>query len=64
MSNEGTMDGSAAARQARFGQLPERMRYEDMVEAKPAEPGGRAGSSYNPEGSWNFFSCLAVDLGL
>ncbi|MFE7752578.1 hypothetical protein [Streptomyces sp. NPDC057428] len=58
------MDDSATVRQARFSQLPERTRYDDMVEAKPADPGGKAGHMYNPEGQWNFFSCLAADLGL
>jgi hypothetical protein len=58
------MDAAAAARHERFGTLPERIRYEEMVEEKEAAPNGSAVDSYNPEGSWNHFSCLAFDLGL
>ena len=57
-------DGAAAARRARFGILPERVRYEDMVEEKPATPNDPARHAYDPEGSWMSFSCLAADLGL
>ncbi|MFJ8085759.1 hypothetical protein ACIQ6Y_34935 [Streptomyces sp. NPDC096205] len=53
---------AAAARQARFGKLPERIRFEDMTEEVEAAPGGAA--SYDPEGSWKYYSCLALDLGL
>jgi hypothetical protein len=54
----------AAVRHARFGSLPERIRFEDMTEAADAVPGGGANASYDPEGSWKFYSCLALDLGL
>lgn len=61
--NEHVTEDAAAARHARFGKLPERVRYEDMVEEK--ETGSHGGpTSYNPEGSWNYYSCLALDLGL
>jgi hypothetical protein len=58
------MDSTAAARRARFGKLPERIHYEDMVEEKAATPNDPARYAYNPEGSWMSFSCLAADLGL
>ncbi|MER6120849.1 hypothetical protein E6R60_15140 [Streptomyces sp. A0642] len=62
--NEQKTDSAAAARQARFGKLPARIRYEDMVEDQAAGPSGGADNRYNPEGSWNHFNCLAFDLGL
>ncbi|MDT0448089.1 hypothetical protein [Streptomyces hesseae] len=64
MERQNTADGAAAARQARFGKLPERIRHEDMVEERAATANGSARHAYDPEGSWKFFSCLAVDLGL
>jgi hypothetical protein len=57
-----TAVAAAAARQARFGKLPERIRFEDLTVEVEAEPGGAA--SYDPEGSWKYYSCLALDLGL
>ncbi|MEX1654378.1 MULTISPECIES: hypothetical protein [Streptomyces] len=54
----------AAVRNARFGKLPERIRLEDMTEAVEAAPAGGSNGSYDPEGSWKFYSCLALDLGL
>ncbi|MEV5597159.1 hypothetical protein [Streptomyces sp. NPDC052496] len=63
MSTENTADSTAATRQAKFGKLPERVPYEDMVTEKAA-PGIRAGDAYRPEGAWHHFSCLALDLGL
>lgn len=64
MENQNISNIAAAARRARFGALPERIRYEDMVEEKKAEPNDPARYAYDPEGSWMSFSCLAVDLGL
>ncbi|MFJ8510935.1 hypothetical protein [Streptomyces avermitilis] len=64
MRIEGAMDAAAAARHERFGKLPERIRYEEMIEGKEVAPNGSVADSYNPEGSWNYFSCLALDLGL
>ncbi|MBD0418960.1 hypothetical protein H0H10_07170 [Streptomyces sp. TRM S81-3] len=64
MNDEPTMDTDAAARHARFGRLPERVRFEDMTEEVEAEPGGGGNASYNPEHSWKFYSCLALDMGL
>lgn len=55
---------TAVARHERFGKLPARIRYEEMVETKQASPNRLETDSYNPEGSWNYFSCLALDLGL
>ena len=63
MNDHGAVDAAAAARHARFGKLPERIRYEDMTEEKEAAPTGGP-ASYNPEGAWNYYSCLALDLGL
>ncbi|WNI26640.1 hypothetical protein [Streptomyces sp. ITFR-16] len=62
MKTEGMTDGAAVARHARFGQLPERVRSEDMVEVKVAAPADGASDRYNPEGAWNHYSCLALDL--
>lgn len=44
--------------------LPERVRSEDMVEETAANPDNGLNNRYNPEGSWNYYSCLALDLGL
>lgn len=55
-------DGAAAARQARFGRLPERIRFEDMVQEQRAA--AVTGDEYNPERSFISYSCLALDLGL
>ncbi|MEW2424707.1 hypothetical protein AB0911_29575 [Streptomyces nigra] len=63
MNKEVATDAEAAIRSARFGKLPERIRYEDMTTDTEAVPGGQ-GDGYDPEGSWKFYSCLALDLGL
>ncbi|MFJ7300086.1 hypothetical protein [Streptomyces sp. NPDC099088] len=60
VDTESAMD--AAARQARFGKLPERIGFDQMVQEQAANGPGVA--PYNPEASWNQFSCLALDLGL
>ncbi|MFE3945820.1 hypothetical protein ACFXPV_28775 [Streptomyces sp. NPDC059118] len=62
--SESATDSAAAARHERFGKLPERVPYRDMVEVKPASPREPARDAYDPEGSWMSFSCLAADLGL
>ncbi|MEU3340844.1 hypothetical protein ACWCQ1_30820 [Streptomyces sp. NPDC002144] len=64
MEIQSTPDSAAAARHARFGTLPERIRYEDMTEEKAATPHDPAREAYDPEGAWMSFSCLAADLGL
>ncbi|MFF4505414.1 hypothetical protein [Streptomyces sp. NPDC001401] len=64
MENQSAKDSAAAARRARFGKLPERVRYEDLVEEKVAAPSDPARYAYDPERSWTSFSCLAADLGL
>ncbi|MEV6106465.1 hypothetical protein AB0M28_17345 [Streptomyces sp. NPDC051940] len=64
MSKHVATDLAAAERSARFGTLPERIRFEDMTEAAQAEPGGGARTSYDPEGDWKYYSCLALDFGL
>jgi hypothetical protein len=57
-------DSAAAARHARFGALPERIGFEDMVVEKSVTASDPARSAHNPESSWQTFSCLALDLGL
>ncbi|OPG09725.1 hypothetical protein B1R27_04855 [Streptomyces sp. GKU 895] len=64
MSQEATNDAAAAARNARFGKLPERIRYEDMTEVVQSEPAGGANTSPDETAAWRTFSCLALDLGL
>ncbi|SEE57953.1 hypothetical protein [Streptomyces sp. TLI_105] len=55
---------AAAARHERFGKLPERISFDSMTEEKQSEPNAGVTAKYNPEGAWNFYSCLALDLGL
>ncbi|MFF4214032.1 hypothetical protein ACFYZE_32745 [Streptomyces sp. NPDC001796] len=64
MESQSAVDSAAAARQARFGKLPERISFEDMVEEEQATSNDPARDAYNPEGTWMSFSCLAADLGL
>ncbi|MFG1663919.1 hypothetical protein [Streptomyces sp. Y7] len=59
-----TEAAEAAVRHARFGKLPERIRFEGMTEAVDPTSADAAQGAYDPEGSWKFYSCLAVDLGL
>ncbi|WP_329344833.1 hypothetical protein OG866_45115 (plasmid) [Streptomyces sp. NBC_00663] len=59
-----TEAAESAVRHARFGKLPERISFEDMTEAVESAPTAGANSSYNPEASWKYYSCLALDLGL
>ncbi|MFB7185291.1 hypothetical protein ACFC0C_30975 [Streptomyces sp. NPDC056178] len=54
---------AAAARHARYGSLPGRIRFEDMTEEVEGAPTG-ADASYDSETSWKYYSCLALDLGL
>ena len=51
-------------RQARFGALPDRVAFEDMVQEAPALPANQAVDSYDSDGVGVRFSCLAADLGL
>ncbi|MGV9914518.1 hypothetical protein ACWEWD_19285 [Streptomyces tendae] len=60
MSTELTLDPAAVARHARFGALPERIRFEDMVEEKST--GTKA--AYDAESTSDHTACLAWDLGL
>ncbi|GGT75283.1 hypothetical protein ACFTXM_44880 [Streptomyces sp. NPDC056930] len=64
MNKDLTMDAAAAARHARYGKLPERIRFEDMATEVEAGPSGGVKAVYNPEGAWKYHSCLALDLGL
>jgi hypothetical protein len=64
MNQEHTSGPAEAARHERFGTLPERIGFESMTEEKPSAPNAGTNARYNPENSWNHFSCLALDLGL
>jgi hypothetical protein len=50
-------DATAAARHARFGKLPERIRLEDTVEERPATIPDPAKDTYNPD-EWLVRTCL------
>ncbi|MFF0160422.1 hypothetical protein ACFYRY_23260 [Streptomyces sp. NPDC005263] len=64
MNQGATTDAAEAARHARFGRLPERIRFEDMKEVVESGPNGGANTSYQDTGAWRTFSCLALDLAL
>ncbi|MDQ1012850.1 hypothetical protein QFZ82_007335 [Streptomyces sp. V4I23] len=64
MESKKATDTAVAARRARFGKLPERIRHEDMVEGKTATPNDPTRYADDPERSWTSFSCLATDLAL
>ncbi|MYT71767.1 hypothetical protein ACN2WE_33290 [Streptomyces sp. cg28] len=64
MNREFTIDTAAAARHARFGKLPERIRAEDTTQGVDTRLDAKVNGAYNPEGQWQYFSCLALDLGL
>ncbi|WP_035844951.1 hypothetical protein [Kitasatospora azatica] len=55
---------AAEIRKARFGALPERVAFEDMVEEKAVLSANHARDAYDPDGLAVRFSCLAADLGL
>ncbi|MFI6876233.1 hypothetical protein ACIBL6_22660 [Streptomyces sp. NPDC050400] len=64
MNKEAAIDTAAAARHARFGKLPERIRLEDTTQGVDTGLEAKVSSRYNPEGQWQYYSCLALDLGL
>ncbi|MEU5594980.1 hypothetical protein [Streptomyces sp. NPDC020298] len=64
MNEELAMNAATAARLARYGRLPERIRFEEMTEEVEAASGGTVNTAYGPDGSWKYYSCLALDLGL
>ncbi|CCK25546.1 hypothetical protein BN159_1167 [Streptomyces davaonensis JCM 4913] len=64
MNQEVATDTATVARHARFGKLPERVRFEDMTEVTESDPNGGANASHQDVGAWRTFSCLALDLGL
>jgi hypothetical protein len=54
---------TVTAGRERFRRLPERIRFEDMVEVKDVSAHGGT-QAYDPERAWLHYSCLALDLGL
>ncbi|MFE9428333.1 hypothetical protein ACFYNO_35895 [Kitasatospora sp. NPDC006697] len=64
VSHAGTEEQAAEVRRARFGALPERVAFEDMVAEQPVLTAGQAAAVYDPDSQAVRFSCLAADLGL
>ncbi|MFC5143589.1 hypothetical protein [Streptomyces aureoversilis] len=64
MEDRNTQDSGSVMRHARFGALPERIAYEDMVETKEASPRSSARDISGPEGTGSLLTCLAWDLVL
>ncbi|MEU4301665.1 hypothetical protein [Kitasatospora aureofaciens] len=64
MNDPNTHEQAAAIRKARFGALPERVVFEDMVEEKAVLPTYPAADTLAPDALAIRFSCLAADLGL
>ncbi len=63
MQDRSTQDSDSAARRARFGALPERIAYEDMIEERAASPRDPERDTGDP-GARNLLTCLAWDLVL
>ncbi len=63
MLDRSTQGSDSAVRRARFGALPERIAYEDMVEVKAASPRDPERDTGNP-GARDLLACLAWDLVL
>ena len=57
-------DRGQTAREARFGTLPDRVPFAELVEEKPPLPANQAVGSYDADSLGVRFSCLAADLGL
>lgn len=64
MNEELTGDAAAAVRHARYGRLPGRIAFADMTEEVESGRNGVEDGSYDPEHSWKYSSCLALELGL
>ncbi|MBF6056021.1 hypothetical protein AF335_17720 [Streptomyces eurocidicus] len=64
MQDHDTRDSGSVMRRARFGALPERIAYEDMVETKAASPRDPARDGCDPDEARNLLPCLAWDLAL
>jgi len=64
MSNASPHDEAADIRDSRFGALPERVAFADMVEEKQALPANQAVDAFEADDVGARFSCLAADLGL
>ncbi|KAB8169639.1 hypothetical protein FH609_004850 [Streptomyces sp. 3MP-14] len=55
-------DGATAARQARYGRLPDRVSHDDLVEEREGSPSGSTrGTDFTPW-QWTHTACLAIDL--
>ncbi|MFD8478053.1 hypothetical protein [Kitasatospora sp. NPDC059673] len=54
---------AAELRRIRFGALPQRIPFADMVEERPVPPTNPA-AAFDPDSQAVRFSCLAADLGL
>ncbi|GAA4836583.1 hypothetical protein [Kitasatospora terrestris] len=59
-----TREQAAELRRARFGTLPARVAFEDMVEEKQVPTARRTAEAHDPDALAVRFSCLAADLGL
>ncbi|MFE7524123.1 hypothetical protein ACFU7Y_00160 [Kitasatospora sp. NPDC057542] len=60
----GMHEQAAEIRKARFGALPERVPFGDMVEEKAVLPAYQAVDAHDPDAPAVRFSCLAADPGL
>ncbi|MFF4407565.1 hypothetical protein [Streptomyces sp. NPDC001404] len=64
MQDRSTQDSNSAARHARFGALPERIAYADMVETKEASPRDPERDACAPGGARNLLVCAPWDVVL
>ncbi|MEY9928862.1 hypothetical protein ABH926_003501 [Catenulispora sp. GP43] len=64
MSDPSVHNDAVDARTARFGALPDRVAFEDMVAEQPALPANQAVEAFDSDSMGRRFSCLAADLGL
>ncbi|MFE0450212.1 hypothetical protein ACFW2D_02745 [Streptomyces sp. NPDC058914] len=62
MEATNAVDSAAAARHARFGKLPERIPFDDMVQVQPMKH--PAQSAYDPANAWSSYNCVAAELAL
>ncbi|RMI37629.1 hypothetical protein EBN88_18610 [Streptomyces triticirhizae] len=55
-------DGATAARQARYGRLPERVPLDELVEEREGSPSGSTRATGFTPWQWTHTACLALDL--